>query len=142
MTTRGPATTTRRPAVARGCHAGLDPASTVFHTRRRTAGLPVHGKYGALKSSRSQNAVPTFWSRSNWSTRSRGITDEAGPSWRYRPHAALDGAADLATRRYFQDGAWVIGRRASVGSVSALEACALSAWGVDHLPPEVGMQLF
>lgn len=71
-----------------------------------------------------------------------GVTNPAGPSWRYRPHPALDAAADLATRRYFADGAWVLGRRASVGSISAIEAPALAAWGADHLPADVGMQLF
>lgn len=71
-----------------------------------------------------------------------GITDEEGPSWRYVPHHALDAAAELATRRYYADGAWVIGRRASVGSTAALEAAGLAAWGVDHLPDEVGPQLF
>jgi hypothetical protein len=71
-----------------------------------------------------------------------GITHPEAPTWRYRPHFAFDGAAELATRRYFTDGAWVLGRRASVGSISALEAAALSSWGVDHLPVEAGVQLF
>ncbi len=71
-----------------------------------------------------------------------GITAEPQPTWRYRHHSAMDAAAELATRRYFQDGAWVFGRRASVGSIAALEAPALAAWGADHLPVEVGIQLF
>lgn len=71
-----------------------------------------------------------------------GIIAPDGPSWFYVPHPALDSAAELATWRYFGDGARVFGRRASVGSISALEAGSLSAWGVDHLPEEVGIQLF
>ena len=71
-----------------------------------------------------------------------GITHPDGPAWRHVRHPALDDAAELATRRYYADGAWVIGRRASVGSTSALEAASHSAWGVDHLPDEVGVQLF
>ena len=70
-----------------------------------------------------------------------GIT-AATPTWRYRPHAALDAAADLATRRWVGDGAWTWGRRAASGSISALEAATLGTWGVDHLPTKVGAQLF
>ncbi len=44
-------------------------------------------------------------------------------------------------RRWISDGAWVFGRRASVGSISALEAANLAAWGVDHLPAERAFQL-
>ena len=71
-----------------------------------------------------------------------GVTNEAGPTWRYRPHFALDDAAELATRRWFSDGAWSWGRRASIGSISALEAATVATWGVDHLPEQHGMQLF
>lgn len=70
-----------------------------------------------------------------------GIKDPNGPTWRHVPHDALDTAADLATRRWISDGAWVFGRRASVGSISALEAANLAAWGVDHLPAERAFQL-
>jgi len=62
--------------------------------------------------------------------------------WRYRPHDALEQAADLAARRWIQDGAWVWGRRASVGSIAALEAATWSSWGIDHMPTERGPQLF
>lgn len=72
--------------------------------------------------------------------------DEEGnklpPVWLHRPHPALDDAAELAAKRSVGDGAWVLGRRASVGSVSALEAATLSSWGVDHLPEQLGVQLF
>ena len=71
-----------------------------------------------------------------------GVTADAGPSWRYRPHVALDDAAELATRRWFSDGAWSWGRRASIGSISALEAATYATWGVDHLPEVAGFQLF
>lgn len=71
-----------------------------------------------------------------------GITSDTGATWRYRAHPAADDAAELATRRYFSDGAWVLGRRASVGSISALEALSLAAWGADHLPADHGIQLF
>ncbi|PPF21025.1 hypothetical protein C5B95_06340 [Rathayibacter sp. AY1A7] len=70
-----------------------------------------------------------------------GLTGKP-PRWRYVPHAALVTAAELATKKWWSDGAWIIGRRASVGSVSALEAGALSSWGVDHLPEQYGRQLF
>ncbi|MGO3679185.1 MAG: hypothetical protein ACTJF6_08800 [Microbacteriaceae bacterium] len=62
--------------------------------------------------------------------------------WRYRPHEALDLASDLAARRWIQDGAWVWGRRASVGSIAALEAATWSSWGIDHLPEEETPQIF
>lgn len=66
---------------------------------------------------------------------------EAG-TWHHRPHTALDAAAELATRRWISDGAWLWGRTASVGSISALEAATLGDWGIDHLPEVTGMQLF
>lgn len=62
--------------------------------------------------------------------------------WHYRTHDALESAADLAARRWIQDGAWVWGRRASVGSIAALEAGTLSAHGLDHLPTDPGVQLW
>ncbi|MGJ9424735.1 hypothetical protein ACHABX_02690 [Nesterenkonia halotolerans] len=63
-------------------------------------------------------------------------------TWLHRPHPALDSAAELAAKRSVGDGAWVWGRRASSGSVSALEAATLSSWGVDHLPESYGLQIF
>lgn len=62
--------------------------------------------------------------------------------WRYRTHPALEAAAPLAARRWVQDGAWVWGRRASVGSIAALEAATWSSWGIDHLPEIREMQFF
>lgn len=64
------------------------------------------------------------------------------PTWRYVSDPAIEEAAELATRRYFSDGAWVFGRRASVGSISGIEAPALASWGADHLPEVVGIQVF
>jgi hypothetical protein len=63
-------------------------------------------------------------------------------TWKFRPHSALDSAAELASRRWVSDGAWLWGRRASVGSISALEAATLGDWGIDHLPEKATMQLF
>lgn len=63
------------------------------------------------------------------------------PTWLHRPHPQLEDAAELAARKWVSDGAWVFGRRASVGSISSLEACALAAWAVDHLPEERAIQL-
>ena len=71
-----------------------------------------------------------------------GVTNTDGPTWRHKPHAALDDAAELATKRWFGDGGWSWGRRASVGSISALEAATVATWGVDHLPTRHGLQLF
>lgn len=62
--------------------------------------------------------------------------------WRYRTHDALETSAELAARRWVQDGAWVWGRRASVGSIAALEAATWSSWGIDHLPEQRGLQLY
>lgn len=69
------------------------------------------------------------------------ITNTPHPLLRHRQHAALDAAAELATRRWISDGAWTWGRRASVGSISPIEAVTLAAWGVDHLPEEMGLQI-
>ena len=62
--------------------------------------------------------------------------------WRYRTHDALETASELAARRWVQDGAWVWGRRASSGSIAALEAATWSSWGIDHLPENHGIQLY
>jgi hypothetical protein len=70
-----------------------------------------------------------------------GITNPAGATWRYKQHDALDKAAELATRRYIGDGAWNFGRRASVGSIAALEAANLSSWGIEHMPEPMALQL-
>lgn len=70
-----------------------------------------------------------------------GITNPNGPTIRHKPHEAFDTAAELATRRWISDGAWVFGRRASVGSISALEALTLASFGIDHLPEVMGFQL-
>lgn len=70
-----------------------------------------------------------------------GICNPAGPTWRYRPHDKLDAAAELATKRFAGDGTWLFGRRASVGSISALEAANLGAYGIHHLPAVRAFQL-
>ena len=63
-------------------------------------------------------------------------------AWHFRTHDALETAADLAARRWIQDGAWVWGRRASVGSIATLEAGTLSSYGLDHLPQDPGIQVW
>ena len=63
-------------------------------------------------------------------------------AWRHVPHAALDNAAELATRRFVQDGAWTFGRRLSVGSISAIEAANVATWAVDHLPEKITQFVF
>ncbi|PII81569.1 hypothetical protein BMH32_04655 [Leucobacter sp. OLJS4] len=70
-----------------------------------------------------------------------GITNPNGPTLRFKQHHALDAAVELATRRWISDGAWVWGRRASVGSISALESGTLAAFGLDNAPKAVGFQL-
>jgi hypothetical protein len=70
-----------------------------------------------------------------------GITRPGEPTWRYKPHPALEKAAELATKRFTGDGTWLFGRRASVGSISALEAGNLGSYGIHHMPAVVGMQL-
>jgi len=73
----------------------------------------------------------------------RDATGAKGPAtWLHRPHAALEAAAELAAKRSVGDGAWVWGRRASSGSVSALEAATLSSWAVDHLPENTELQIW
>lgn len=46
---------------------------------------------------------------------------------RVRPHPALDSAVSAAARRGLGDGAFAFGRRASSGSIAALESLALAA---------------
>lgn len=64
------------------------------------------------------------------------------PTWLYRPHPALDEAAELAAKRSVGDAAWCWGRRASVGSIAALESATLGTWGIDHMPEVAGIQIF
>jgi hypothetical protein len=70
-----------------------------------------------------------------------GIVNPAGPTWRYKPHDKLDAAAELATKRFAGDGTWLFGRRASVGSISALESANLGSYGIHHLPAVMAFQL-
>lgn len=62
--------------------------------------------------------------------------------WRFVSHDALEASAELAARRWIQDGAWIWGRRASSGSIAALEAATWSSWAIDHLPEAKALQLF
>jgi hypothetical protein len=103
--------------------------SAALHDAAKRAGLTVIEPSSADVSAAHQTLL-------------EGITTEPEPSWRYEMHPAIAEAAELATRRYFSDGAWVFGRRASVGSISGIEAPALAAWGADHLPIEGGIQVF
>ena len=107
--------------------------SAALHDQAARAGLPLIDMKAAHVAAASQNLV-------NWVTSPVTTADEM--LWRYIPHPALDAATDLATRRWVNDGAWVFGRRASIGSISALEAANLATWGVEHLPTEVGNQLW
>lgn len=70
-----------------------------------------------------------------------GIQHPGTPTWRYRPHPKLEAAAELATKRGVGDGTWMFGRRASVGSISALESANLGSYGVHHLPAVQSIQL-
>lgn len=70
-----------------------------------------------------------------------GITNPAGPTWLYKPNEKLDAAAELASKRFAGDGTWLFGRRASVGSISALESANLGSYGIHHLPKVQVLQL-
>lgn len=70
-----------------------------------------------------------------------GIINPVAPTWRYKPHERLGAAAELATKRFVGDGTWLFGRRASIGSISALESASLGAYGVHHLPHLMGLQI-
>lgn len=113
----------------------IDPygPSASLHDAASRAGLPLVDIKSSHVSAAAQNLV-------SWITAPVKTADAL--TWRYIPHPALDAAAELATRRWVNDGAWLFGRRASVGSISALEAVNLATWGVDHLPKQVGLQLF
>ena len=50
------------------------------------------------------------------------------------PLTALTDATERAVRRYIGDGTWVWGRRASAGSVAALEAATVAGWAAVHAP--------
>lgn len=101
--------------------------SAYLHDQARRAGIPLMEGTNATAYSVACSAV---------------LSGLDTGEWRFRPHEALDQAADLAARRWIQDGAWVWGRRASVGSIAALEAATWSSWAIDHLPEERGLQLY
>jgi hypothetical protein len=108
----------------------IDPAgpSAALHDEAERAGLPlVPIKMGDVVAA----TQATF----------AGITNPAGPTFRVKPNAHLDSAAELASKRFAGDGTWLFGRRASVGSISALESVNLGAYGIHHLPPIMGFQL-
>jgi phage terminase large subunit-like protein len=54
-----------------------------------------------------------------------------------RPHAALDNAANAATRRALSD-AWAWGRRTSTVSISSVCAATVALWAWDHRDPDLG----
>jgi phage terminase large subunit-like protein len=56
---------------------------------------------------------------------------------RYRPHPALDAAANDAARRAIGDG-WGWGRRQSAGSLACLTAATVAVWAYDHAPEALG----
>lgn len=105
----------------------VGPSAALYDAAKR-AGLRLVDLDSASVSAACQNTLS-------------GIVNPKGATWRYRPHPALEAAAELATRRWISDGAWVFGRTKSVGSISALEAANLSSWGIDHMPAKMGMQL-
>ena len=70
-----------------------------------------------------------------------GITNPARPTFLFKPHERFDAAVDLASKRFVGDGTWVFGRRASVGSISALESATLGAYGVHRIPAARAIQL-
>jgi hypothetical protein len=104
--------------------------SASLYDQAKTAGLPMVELGTTAVSAACQNVL-------SWLSMPK-------PLWRYRANdyvSALDDAVELATRRYVNDGAWLWGRRLSVGSISALEAATLVTWAVDHMPAERAMQL-
>jgi hypothetical protein len=108
----------------------IDPSgpSAALHDEAERAGLPlVPLKMGDVVAA----TQATF----------AGITNPAGPTFRVKPHPRLDAAAELASKRFAGDGTWLFGRRASVGSISALESVNLGAYGIHHLPAIMGFQL-
>lgn len=108
----------------------IDPSgpSAALHDEAERAGLPlVPLKMGDVVAA----TQATF----------AGITNPAGPTFRVKPHKQLDTAAELASKRFAGDGTWLFGRRASVGSISALESVNLGAYGIHHLPAIMGFQL-
>lgn len=109
------------------------PSAQLYDDAER-AGIPLLDVNSGFVSAASQKLMSGM-------VKAKDAPDSWRPTWRYKPHPALEAAASLATRRYFGDGAWAFGRRASVGSIAALEAANLSSHGVDHLPEIVGMQL-
>lgn len=59
------------------------------------------------------------------------------PTIRYRPHPALDAAANDAARRALGD-AWAWARRQSAGSLAALTAATVAVWAYDHAGTPLG----
>jgi len=108
----------------------IDPAgpSAALHDEAERAGLELI-PFGLREATAAAQA--TF----------AGITNPTGPTWRYRPHARLDAAAELAAKRFSGDGTWLFGRRNSVGSISALESASNGAYGIHHLPAVRAFQL-
>jgi hypothetical protein len=65
------------------------------------------------------------------------ITDPGDKRVRLRAHPGLDDAADVATRRFRSDGAWVWSRVRSGGDISPLEAAGLGVWAVLRNPAAI-----
>lgn len=102
--------------------------SAALHADAKRADIPLIDLDTSIVSAATQNLYT-------------GMLNPNTPTWRYVTHPAFELAFDLATRRWIGDGAWVFGRRASHGSISPLEAAALSSVGLDYLPEERPIQL-
>ena len=102
------------------------------------------GPSAALRASAERAGLPLLPINTNFVVAAcqSVITGLETGEWHFRTHDALESASDLAARRWIQDGAWVWGRRASVGSIAALEAGTLSSHGLDNLPEDPGIQLW
>jgi len=85
------------------------------------------------------NACQDFWDRL-----CDGAAREHGPRLVHRESEDLDGAVDVAGRRFIGEGAWVWSAKESTGDIAALAAATVAAWAVARAAPPapIGRSVF
>lgn len=70
------------------------------------------------------------------------FADPAAVRVRHRAHAGLDAAADVASRRNYSDGSWVLSRTRSAGDIAPLEAAVWAVWAALRNPTPIPAPFF
>jgi len=102
----------------------------------RALGIDAYGPaVAAAEAGRRAGLEYLSTATDQWATACAGFLAElVNGTLKYRPHPALDQAAESAAKRPVGD-RWVWGRRASASTIAPLCAATIALWAFDHAPP-------